>query len=190
MQKILSLTLALMLGVSHLSAKEKSNTAQQLPLKIGYVNLGYIVEALPETKSIVSECTILRKQLKKQIEIKVEDYNKKIQAFRKDYQTMDETTRNQKVSEFQQLEESLGRLELELQEKVENKRNSLLQPVYGKIQNAIAQIAQENGYTYVLCNNIGSMPILVYGDETHNISNRVLRKLGVDPDKAEDKGKK
>ncbi|HAN49662.1 MAG TPA: outer membrane chaperone Skp [Amoebophilaceae bacterium] len=189
MQKKLFLTLALMLSLCKLYAKEKSSHIQPPPLKIGYTSVEYILGFLPETKAIKSEYTSLEKQLKNQLEARVGDFQQKVQAFQQGYEAMTEAVRNQKQLELQKLQGSLEQLQLESQEKLTSKQTNLLKPVYEKITNTIAQVAKENGYTHVLDNNVGGIPILLYADAEHDISDLVLKKLGIDPDKPEGKKK-
>lgn len=189
MQKRVFLTLALMLSIFKLYAKEKSSHIQPLPLKIGYADMEYILIRLPETKAMQSECATFEKQLNNQIKAGMEDFQQKRQVFEQSYEAMTEAVRNQKELELLQLQKSINQLQLSLPGKVAGKQSNLLEPVYEKVQSAVAQIAKENGYTYVLSNNIGSISMLLYADEKHDISDRVLKKLGIDPNKEEGKKK-
>ena len=61
------------------------------------------------------------------------------------------------------------------------KRNQLLQPAFEKIGTAIEQISKENGYTHVFNMTAGGQSILLYAREEDNVTNLVLKKLGIDP---------
>ena len=56
-----------------------------------------------------------------------------------------------------------------------------LQPVFDKIGTAIEQVAKENSYTHVFNLAVGGQSILLYAREEDNVSNLVLKKLGIDP---------
>ena len=183
MKKIITLTVALLLGVFSLSAKEKSKGAQLPPLKLGYVNFEYILEFLPDLKAAQSEIYSFGNQLKKHIAAKTEDLNKKEEAFKKDRKTMNESVRKQQELEIQRLKTSLRQFQEESSEKFTSKQNDLLGPIYGKVQNAITQVSKDHGYTFVLNASLGGMLLLFHADEEHDISDRVLRKLGIDPEK-------
>lgn len=169
------------------SAEGKENTASSsastLPLKIGYVDLDHIFSLLPEIKKIESECKSFEKQLQSQLESKIGEFQQKLQAFQQGYETMEESVRNQRQQELQQLEKNLKQLQLESQDKLITKRNGLLSPVDEKIKNAVKQIAEEGGYSYIINANLGGMPVLVYAAEEYNVSELVLQKLAVSPDK-------
>lgn len=185
MQKRSFLILVLLLSLFNVYAKEKSTNIPQSPsLKIGYTNVEYILGFLPETKMIASEYASFEKQLANHLEAKIEAFQKQVHAFEQGRESMTEAAKNQKQLELQQLQGSIKQFQLELQEKSDNKQMDLLKPVYDKIMNAIQQVAKENGYTHVLNPNVGNIPVLLYVDEAHNISDWVLRKLGIDPDAA------
>lgn len=185
MKKIASITVILLLSVFSLHAKDKSQGAQSPPLKIGYVNFEYILRLLPELKAAKSELASLDKQLNKHMAAKLEDYRKKEEAFKKGSKTADESVIKQQVLELQRLEKSIRQFQLESSEKLDSKEASLINPIYDKVQDAITQTAKEYSYTCVLNASLGRMlPILLYAGEEHDISDRVLKKLGVDLDKA------
>jgi outer membrane protein len=57
----------------------------------------------------------------------------------------------------------------------------LLQPAYDKIQGAINDVADENGYTHVFSSDAGAFAILLYAKDESNITDLVLKKLGIEP---------
>ena len=187
MQKKMFLTLILTALLFSVEAQEVSPPTQPSPLKIGYTNVEYILGFLPETKKIESEYVSFEKQLKNQLEAKIGEFQQKMQAFEQGYEAMTEAVRKQKQLELQQLRNNLEQLQLDAQEKLANKHTSLLKPVYEKIQSKIEEVAKENGYTHVFNANTGAIPVLLYASEEHNISEQVLKKLGVSPDKGKKK---
>ena len=61
-----------------------------------------------------------------------------------------------------------------------------MEPALDKLQKAIDDVAKENGYTYVFNSDagFGTTPVLLHGPEDGNISDLVLKKMGVTPVKA------
>ena len=52
-----------------------------------------------------------------------------------------------------------------------------------KIQKAIDDVAKENDFTYILSSDgaMGQVPIILYGPDNLNVSDLVLKKMGVTP---------
>lgn len=177
MKNRLLFVLVFFLAVSSVKAVEK-------PIKIGYVNLEYIVSLLPDTKQIDSDLKSFEKQLKSKLQLKAIELQNKLQSYQDGYKTMTEAVKNQKENELQQLQGEFEKLQMESQNDLANKQVELIRPIYDKIQKAVQAVAKENKYTHVLNADTGGMLIVLYADEEYNISNLVLRKLGIDPAKA------
>ena len=56
----------------------------------------------------------------------------------------------------------------------------MTQPVYAQIDKAIKDIALENHFSFILNEQVGESDIVIYADEKLNISELVLKRLGVD----------
>ena len=56
-----------------------------------------------------------------------------------------------------------------------------MEPVFKKVGQAIEDVAKENGYTFILTQQIGGLDVILYADEKNDVSNLVLKKLGVTP---------
>ena len=62
-----------------------------------------------------------------------------------------------------------------------NKQTQLMDPVYKKVGKAIEDTAKESGFNMVLSQQIGGLDVVLYADEASDISDLVLKKMGVTP---------
>jgi len=150
--------------------------------KIGYAESDYIMSQLPEAKKIESELTTHGTQLQNQLKAKYDD----IQARMKAYQGMPATTpdaiKADKEREIASLQENYQKFQQDAQSSYQKKQTDLLDPIYKKIGKAIEEVAKENGYTFIINPQLPSGgDILLFSDEKFNISDLVLKKLGVTP---------
>lgn len=150
-------------------------------LKIGYTNVEYVLSMMPEAKQIESELAAYEKQLSAQLESKYADYQTKVADYQKNAEGYTDVVRADKENEIVNLQSSIQEFERNAQNSMLTKRNQLLQPAFEKIGTAIEQISKENGYTHVLNMTAGGQSILLYAREEDNVSNLVLKKLGIDP---------
>lgn len=150
-------------------------------LKIGYTNVEYVLSLMPEAKQIESDLKSYEKQLSTRLEAKYKDYQTKAADYQQNGQTMAEDVRADVENELLSMQQSIQQFEADAQQKLANKQNEYLQPVFEKIGVAIEQVSKENGYTHVFSMNSSGISILLYAREEDNVTNLVLKKLGINP---------
>jgi len=149
--------------------------------KIGYTSPDYILSLMPETKQIESEFKAYESQLQKQLESKMKDFQQKGQEFQQNAANMTDLVRADKEEELVNLQASIEKFQREAQNSISQKRNELLQPAYRKIQEAINEVAEENNYTHIISSDVGGASILLYAKQAYDVSDLVLKKLGINP---------
>lgn len=164
-------------------ASAMSVSAQNGQLKIGYTNAQYVLSNMPEAKQIEADLKDYEKQLTTQLESKQKEFQAKVQTYQQNAENMIPEVRADKEKELQNLQQSIEKFRLDAQNSLQRKQGELLQPAYDKIQKAIDAVAKANGYTHIF--NSGQpdagINILLYGREEDNISNLVLKELGIEP---------
>lgn len=155
--------------------------AQVKPLRIGYTNVDYLISLHPDSKKIEGELRTYRGQLDKEAESLGKEFREKYESYEKGKTMMSEPTRASKEKDLMQLQERIQEFQRNAESDLQKKQLELLQPVLDKIQKAIDAVANENGFTYVLNSDagMGTTPILLHGPESDNISDLVLKKLGI-----------
>lgn len=160
-----------------------SAKAQDSGLKIGYTNAEYILSNMPEAKQIEADLKDYEQQLSTQLQSKSADFDKKVQDYQRTAENMIPEVRADKERELQGLQQSIQKFQQDAQESLRRKQGELLQPAFDKIQTAIDEVAKSNGYTHVF--NSGQpeagLNILLYARDEDNISDLVLKQLGIDP---------
>ncbi|MBC7920035.1 MAG: OmpH family outer membrane protein [Ferruginibacter sp.] len=159
-----------------------SASAQTMP-KFGYTNVDYILSQLPDSKRIESELKTHRSQLETTLQNKYKDFEGKAKDYQTNGASMSEIIRKDKEKELQNLQSSIQEFERNSEESLQKKQKTLLEPVLEKIQKAIKEVAKENEFAYVLNSDAGygTTPILLHAPESDNISDLVLKKMGVTP---------
>ena len=150
-------------------------------MKVGYTNVEYILSLMPEAKQIESELSAYNKQLSTQLESKYKDYQTKAADYQQNAESYTDIVRADKENELINLQTSIQEFETNAQNSLVNKRNQLLQPAFEKIGVAIEQVAKENAYTHVFNMTASGESILLYAREEDNVTELVLKKLGIDP---------
>ncbi len=155
--------------------------------KIGFANVAYIYSKMPESKQVENELAATEKQLKTQLEAKMREFQTKLQDYNANVNNMLDAVRANTERELNQLQENLQQLQQDAQTTIQNKHAQLMEPVYEKVGNAIAEVAKENGYTFILSEQIGGLDVVLYASDSSDVSDLVLKKMGVDVAAAEPK---
>lgn len=157
----------------HVSAQEG--------LKIGYTNADYILSLLPEAKQIDAELKAYEKQLQSSIQAKYNDLQTKMADYQSNAQSWDDLIRTDKEQEIQSLQQGIQKFSQDAEQSMAKKRNQLLQPVYEKIGNAIESVGKENNYSHIFSAGTPGFDVLLYAREQDDVSDLILKKLGITP---------
>ena len=154
----------------------------QAQTKIGYTNVELILNYMPETEAIEKQMETLEKKLAEALEVKQKYYQQKLQEYMQAEQT-GKLTDAQKQAAAQGLQGLEAEIQQQLgaaQQKLFAKRMEMLKPLQDKMQNAIDQVAKEEGYEYILNQAVGQgIPSIIYGDESHDVTMKIANKLGL-----------
>jgi outer membrane protein len=160
-----------------------AGASAQAQMKVGYTNVDYVLSQLPDSKQIEADLKTYRSQLENSLKAKYQDFEAKAKDYQANGEKMSEVIRKDKEKELQNLQASIQEFEKNSEESLQKKQQTLLQPVLEKIQKAIKEVARDNGYTYVFNSDAGygTTPILLHAPEEDNVSDLVLKKMGVTP---------
>ncbi|GAA4413972.1 hypothetical protein GCM10023187_42860 [Nibrella viscosa] len=151
------------------------------PLKIGYTSLGYILEQMPEMKTANNQLTLQQTQSQNEMKRLQTELQTKYAAYQQRAAQMSEVIRKDKETELQTLNNRIQEFARTADEGIQKRYDQLVAPLLQKAQAAIDTVAKENGYTYILSTDSGTnaLPNLLYAPKEHDITELVLKKLGV-----------
>ncbi len=148
-------------------------------LKIAYADVEYIFSKMPESKQIESSLQAHQTQLENQLKAKYDEYQQKLTALQNLPATTPDAVQRDRMNELAQLEQNIQTFQQDAQKSMESKRGELLDPVYTKVGNSINSVAEENGFDFVFTAGVGGTDIVLYANEQYDISDLVLKKMGV-----------
>lgn len=187
-QLVMAFAAALLAGGLSAQAQAQATTTASTagPLKLGYTNIDYILAQTPEAKDIQNQLTIQRTQSENELKRMQKELEDKYAAYEKGAAQMSDVIRKDRETELQSLQTRIQEFGRTAEQSLQAKYQQLVNPVVQKIQKAIDATAKENGYTYVFNLDAGAntIPILLVAPEDNNITELVLKKLGIDPAKA------
>jgi outer membrane protein len=157
-----------------------ATTTASGPLKIGYTSVEYVLSQMPESKQIETDLKAYSTQLENQLKSKYTEYQTKAEAYQKGAATMTDVVKADKEKELTTMQQSIQEFQRTADQNLQQKQQTLLKPALDKLQKTIDAVSVENGYTYVL-NSDGASPVLLHGPKEGDISDLILKKMGVTP---------
>lgn len=145
----------------------------QAQIKVAYVNADSVLSALPETAVKQQELESYAKYWQTELEKRRNELATKYKEITENEKTLPPVILEQKAKAAEELRQSLVKEEQKAQADVAQKEQEIFGPLLKKVRDGIDKIAKDNGYSFVLPNNI-----LLYADEQHDITNKVITHLG------------
>ncbi|MBJ6110587.1 OmpH family outer membrane protein [Hymenobacter sp. BT523] len=177
--KIFRLTLAAALLTAGTLAATSAQA--QAPLKIGYTDVQYVLSQMPESKQIESQLKTYNDQLAAQLKSKTTEFETKVKDYQQKSGTMTDIVKADTEKSLQNLQQSIQEFQQSAQQSLQQKQQTLLKPALDKLQKNIDDVANENGFTYVFNSDGGGSPLLLHAPKEGDISDLVLKKMGITP---------
>ncbi len=146
--------------------------AQAQTIKLGYVDSRGVSEQLPEVKAAYSQLNDFSKAKENELRKDATDLQRRIEEYQQGADKMAEPMRAATEKELQAAQEKLQVKQSAAQTEIANKEKQIFDPIEKRIQEAIKQVATENGYTYVFAKEV-----LLHFPTTDDISSLVVKKL-------------
>ena len=146
--------------------------------KFGYINSAELLAELPAVKSADSELETYQKQLMTTGEEMVKKLEAKFQSYSQEAQggLLSQVEMQKKEEELGAEQQKIQNFEVEVQNKILNKRETLYKPILDKVKVAIENVGKENGYTMIFDTSTGT---ILHADASENVMSLVKAKMGM-----------
>jgi outer membrane protein len=144
--------------------------------KFGYLNSAALLQEMPEVKEAEANLETLQKQLQAKGKKLVEDFQAKYADLERRQNEIAPKDLEGEVTKLREEEANIGKFEQDMQRQLVEKRETLLQPILDRVNQAIKELAEAEGYTYIFDSSAG---VLLYADETTDVTSKVKAKLGM-----------
>lgn len=146
--------------------------------KFGYVNSQALLAEMSDVKQARSELETLEKQLRAKGQGMLTSLQTKYQEAQKKVEQgiLSPKEQEEEATKLREEESKIAQFEQEMVQKIQQKEATLLQPILDKVNTAIKEVAEENGYTFIFDS---STQVLLYADDSTDISTLIRTKLGI-----------
>ncbi|HVB03558.1 MAG TPA: OmpH family outer membrane protein [Chitinophagaceae bacterium] len=145
-------------------------------VKIGYISMSDLIQAMPQSKTADTALQEYGKNLQDQINIMQQSVQTEAADFQKNSATWSAAMKEVKTRDLQTAQQNLNDFQQSANQKFSDKRDSLLKPIVAAAKKVVSLVAKEKGYTYVIDN---SGQILLAKPSTDDLLEAVKMKLGI-----------
>lgn len=142
--------------------------------KLGTIDSDYIINLMPEAKIVIKMSQNYGKKLDSSFSIKLKEYQDKVTDFKKNEKEYGELMKKTIRNEIRDDELDIQKYQQNGKKLMQLKKNELMRPLYHKLNQAIGEIAKQNGYTQILTIQGNQF---AYIDEKYDITELVMKKL-------------
>lgn len=153
-----------------------SATYAQKSIKLGHINSSDLMQIMPGKDSAQAAFQAEMDALDAQLKAMQDELQKKYNDYMDKKSQMSDLIRQTKEQEITELSQRIDDYRQRAQQQLQDKEKELLQPIIDRAKQAIAEVARENGYTYIFDTSAGT---LLYQQDSDDILPLVKKKLGL-----------
>ncbi len=152
-----------------------ANQAMQAQAKVAHINVQELMTTMPEMKAAQTQLQKLGESYDKDYTAMVTEYQTKMQKYEAEAKNVTEAVNQTRMKEMQDMGQRIQQYQENAQKELGQKQQDLMKPIMDKAQAAIAKVAKNKGYQYVLDATVGSGVVVADGP---NLLNDVKKELG------------
>ena len=153
-----------------------TGTSLQAQTKVGTIDADFILQQMPEIVQVEEGMKTYNTELQGELQNTVKKYEELVAAYQTNVETFNEEEKQSKEDEIINLENEIKNFRQKASVLMQMRNNELTQPLYLKIDEAMKAVIAEQGYTQILNTSANG---LAYADEKYDITEGVMKKLGV-----------
>lgn len=146
-------------------------------LKFGHINSSRLLGLMPEREAAQLQLQKEEQDLINELEKLNVEYQNKLQTYVESQDSLSNVVRQLRESELREMQTRIQAFQTNAQEGLQQRQMELIQPIFEKIENAIAEVARERGYIYVF--DIDGNSILYFSEQSEDVLPYVREKLGI-----------
>lgn len=144
--------------------------------KLGTIDADYIISQMPEMDQVNQDLETYGSELQADMENNIKNYEALVKNYQEGNEDFSEEERKTKENEIIALENDIKGFRQKASVMMQMKRSELTEPLYEKINKAMLEVINEEGYTQIL--HAGSND-LAFSAEGSDITEKVIAQMGL-----------
>lgn len=148
-------------------------------INVGYMNTQEVLTQVPERAQVEKQMNDFIESKREEFQQRTKSFQDAVAEYQQNQANMSEAERQKQEQQLAQREQELNQFQQQLQQQIQQQRQKLLQPIYDRIDKAIAAVAEEMNLDFVLneATNTGEEVIFYASDGKLNITQQVLERV-------------
>ena len=148
-------------------------------LKFGHMNSAEIVPSMPEYTKAISELEALQKRYTDELTRSQEEFNRKYQEFQQAIagDSLPANIAERRQKELQDMMQRQEEFQQEAQQGMQQAEQSLMTPIYQKLNSAIESVGAAEGVIYIF--DLARTQIPYVGPQSIDLTGKVKSQLGI-----------
>lgn len=144
-------------------------------VKIGYMNSQEVLDQMPERSEVEQDLNNFIQQKRQELQERTAAFQDTVATIQQNQEDLTEAQQQQ----LAQMEASLQQFQQNIQQQIQEHRSQLLQPLYEKMDEAIATVAESKDLDFVIneATNTGENVIYYSESQELNITEEVLQQI-------------
>ena len=148
-------------------------------LKVGYMDTQEVLSNLPQRSEVEQQLESFIESKRGELEDRIGSFQDAVATYQQNQSEMSEQQAQQREQELSQQEAEMRKFQQNIQSQIQERRATLLQPLYDAMDEAIAAVAESNNLDFVLNEATNSGENLIYysADEQMDITQKVIQRV-------------
>ena len=146
-------------------------------LKFGHIDSRELLMSMPESDSAQAQIEKLAAEYEQQMEEMRVELNKKYDDYLQNRETYTDLIRQTKEADIQEMQQRIANFEQMAQQDLQAQQSQLMRPILEKANNAVKEVAEENGFIYIC--DVGSGNPVYWSEKSIDVLPLVRSKLGI-----------
>ncbi len=138
-----------------------------------------VLNQVPERAEIEQQLNTFVKEKQAEMQQKSTEFQEAVTAYQQEVSSLSQEQQQKREQELSAMEQELTEMRESIRQQINQRQNELMAPLYNRMDQAIAAIAEENNLDFVFNEATGYGETIIYyaADETIDITQQVLDRM-------------
>jgi outer membrane protein len=155
-----------------------ANVAKAQAPKFGHIDIQQLIQVMPERTTAVADLEKTANELEEMLGTMQTELQAMFKEYTEKRETMSDLVRQAKEEDIQAKQQRIETFRGQSEQQLQQKQQDLMKPIIAKADQAIADVAKEQGLIYVF--DISSRVVLYKSTQSVDVLPLVKKKLGIE----------